>query len=396
MALASSNRAQVRYIAESTFGVTPGTGNPKELRVTGETLDFGITTETSKEIRSDRQTTDQVQTGASASGGLNFELSYAEFDELLEAAIQGTWSEYGTGGTGDPLSLDLDSSAGTITAGVAPTGADAFSNLEVGQWIRLTAPSDAADGAIVRIAEVTSTTVLTVDTETPIPGSGTRTVASSTITSSSLKNGVTQRSFTVEKEFADVGQFFAFRGMTVSEAMLDFATGQILTGSFSFMGKDSVQDTSTTLPGVPVASQAYDVMNAVSGLSNLMEAGVQMSGQYINSLSLSINNGLREQNAIGTLGAVSIAAGTLNVSGNIEMYLADAAIYNKFRNNTATSLTFAVRDGSGFGYVFVLPKIKFSQMSSNADGLDSDVMLSGSYQALMDATTQKTILVYRL
>lgn len=396
MALASSNRAQVRYILESVFGTTPSSGNSTELRVTGESLDFAITTETSKEIRSDRQTTDQVHTGASASGGVDFELSYAEFDPLIEAVMQDTWAEYGTDGTGASLSLSLNSDTGTITAGSAPTGNDAFTSLEVGQWIKLTAPSDAADGAYLLIASRTTTDIV-VDAATPIPGTGTRaSVASCTITSSRLKNGVTQRSFTVEKEFADVTQFFAFRGMTASELSLEFASGQILGGSISFMGKDSLRSGTTTLPGTPTASQTYDVMNAVSGVGEILEAGTALTGQFIKSLSLSINNGLREQDAIGTLGAVAIAAGTLNVSGNIELYLADATMYEKFRQNTATSLSFSAKDGDGNGYVFTLPKIKFSSMQVQAGGLDQDVMLSGGYQALMGAVEGKTLLIDRL
>lgn len=396
MALASSNRAQVRYIEETVFGVTPAAGNPKNLRVTGESLDFSISSETSKEIRSDRQTTDTVQVGASASGGVNFELSYAEFDPLIEAVLQDTWVHYGTAGAGAALSLGIDSTARTLTAGVAPTGNDAFTNLEVGQWFKLTAPSDAANGAYLKVASRT-TTVITVDAATPIPGTGTRAaVANCVIKSSRLKNGVTQRSFTVEKEFADVGQFFAFRGMTASEFSLEFASGQILGGSINFMGKDSQQATATFLPGTPVASQTYDVMNAVSGVGNIMEAGVALTGQFIKSLSLSVNNGLREQTAIGTMGSVAIAAGTLNVSGDIELYLADGTMYNKFRNNTATSLSFSAKDGSGNGYVIVLPKIKFTSMQVQAGGLDSDVMLAGGYQALMGAVEGKTLIIYRL
>jgi len=56
--LASSSRAQVRYIEESAFGVTPNTGTARNLRITGESLDFAIRTDSSKEIRSDRMKPD--------------------------------------------------------------------------------------------------------------------------------------------------------------------------------------------------------------------------------------------------------------------------------------------------------------------------------------------------
>ena len=67
MPLASTSLTQLRYIAETVAGTTPTTGNAINLRMTGESLDFGVQTETSKEIRSDRQTTDVIQVGASCS-----------------------------------------------------------------------------------------------------------------------------------------------------------------------------------------------------------------------------------------------------------------------------------------------------------------------------------------
>lgn len=395
MALASANRVAVRYIAESTFGTTPVAGNPKNLRLTGESLSYGITSETSKEIRSDRQITDVVLTGASASGGINVELSYREYDTIFEAGFMGTWVEYGTAGLGAALSLTLDSAAGTLTAGVAPTGNDAFANLAVGQWFRLTAPSDAADGAYLRVASRTST-VITVATATPIPGSGSRAVANSVIASSRLTNGTTERFFTIEKEFQDVDQFFAFRGMEVSKLSFSFQSGAIVTGSFDFIGKDSVTDVDTTLPGTPVASQTYDVCNAVTGVGQIMENGSPLTSTFIKSLKFDLDNKLRGQTAIGTFGNVGIGSGTLELKGEMEVYLKDGTMYDKFVNNTASAVSWTVHDGAGNGYVLTFPKVKFNDAKVQAGGLDQDVMLNMPFTALMDATTGKTVFMDRL
>lgn len=89
---ASSNLARLLIIPETVFGVTPSTGDVQTLRFTGESLQFGITTETSQEIRSDRQISDLIQVGAEASGDVNFELSYGTYDALIAAALGGTWA----------------------------------------------------------------------------------------------------------------------------------------------------------------------------------------------------------------------------------------------------------------------------------------------------------------
>lgn len=397
MALASTSLVQLRYVAETVAGTTPNLGNHKNLRMTGESLDFSVQTETSKEIRSDRQTSDLIQVGASCSGGFNFELSFKEYDSLLEAVLQGAWADYGTSGKGAAVSLTINSTAGTLTAGVAPTGNDAFANLAVGQWFRLKAPSDAADGAYLKVLSKTST-VITVDNATPIPGAGTRNnVAGCVISASRAKNGSNQRYFTLEKEFSDVGQFLAYRGMSPSKMSLNFESGSIVNGNFEFIGMNaSPMVTATTLPGAPTASESFDVMNAITGVGQLLENGLPMTSTFIKSLKLDFDNALRGQTAIGTFGFVGVAGGTINVGGSMTVYLKDGTAYDKFINNLASSVSWHVKDGAGNGYVLTLPKIKFSSGKVTAGGMNQDAVLEMPFTAILDPVTNATMIIDRL
>lgn len=98
MATASSSLSQLGYIEESTFGVTPGAGNYKQLRMTGESLALNISKDSSKEMDSSRQIRSLVTTKADVNGGINLELSYKEYDDLLAAGLQTNWVVYGTNG----------------------------------------------------------------------------------------------------------------------------------------------------------------------------------------------------------------------------------------------------------------------------------------------------------
>ena len=111
--LASSSLVQVRYIVEATFGVIPVTGNPKELRVTGESLDYTITKEASKEINSTRTISSVTSVTAAASGGINAEFSYQEYDDLIAATLQSTWTVFGTAGISGAASSVAAASRGT-------------------------------------------------------------------------------------------------------------------------------------------------------------------------------------------------------------------------------------------------------------------------------------------
>lgn len=306
MALGTGARTQLRYIPESVFGTTPGTGTPKCLRRTNDDLGFRVQSATSEEIRSDRQTTDLVLVGASAEGSINFELSYGEYDELLAAVLQGTWN----------------------------------------------------------------TDVLT--------------------------NGTTQSSFSIEREHADLAQFVLYRGMTPNTLELNLQSGAIVTGSFGFMGKDQAALSGTTgLPGSPTASLTNDIMNAVSGVGDILEGGSEITGTFIKSLSLSVNNNLRARDGIGTLGSVSIGSGTLGITGKMSVYFANATLYNKFLAGTRTSLAFTISDVDGNEYEWEIPALKFSEGTIQAGSKDADSMVDLGFTAIMDTVSGKMIRITR-
>lgn len=399
MTFATTNRAQLRFIKEATFGVTPGSGNPNNLRMTGESLAFAISTDTSKEIRADRQVTDLIQTGANASGDVNFELSYAEYDPLIEAIMQSAYTVFGVNGVGAAIPTSATFTSNTLTAGSATSGASIFTNLQKGQWVKIagsTAPGQNIWAQVSLTVDPTAT-VLTFQ-GSPFTGATGNGGAAVTISASRISNGTLLNSYTIERALMDAtpAQFFSYRGMCASKMDLKFATGSVVGGTFGFMGKDAIrQDTTSTLPGSPIASKSFDVMNAVSGVGNVMEGGALLSGTFIKSVDLSIDNSLRAQTAIGTLGAVGVGTGTLQVSGTMEVYLADGTMYDKFLNNTASSLSLRATDGAGNGYVITLPKIKYGDAKVNAGAIDQDVMLSMPFNAIMDPASGKTIIIDR-
>lgn len=400
MALASTSRVQLRYIKESVFGTTPGAGNGRNLRMTGESFNYDLTKEMSKEIRSDRQNGSTTTVDAEASGGFNFHMQYAEYDELIEGVMQGAWTVYGTNGvTGTAFSGTVAS--GTITAAVAPTGADAFTNLQKGQWFQYQLTGDPNDKVWFKVSEVTAptTTVITLDASTP--GTAAGPTAGAKIATSRLVNATTQSSYSFEKEFADVTQFFRFTGMTPNKMSLNFAAAALTDGSFEFMGKQGFRAAVTGLPGTPVESKAYDIQNGVRGVGHLWEGGAPITGTYIKSLGMNLDNSLRHQKAINNLGSVGIGSGDFMVTGSMEVYFANGTMYDKFLADTYTKITVGCQDTDGNGYVFQMPRVMLTSGRVVAGGKNQDAMLSFDYQAYADlgnatAALRKTLFIDRL
>lgn len=93
MPFAPTSGARFGYVAEATFGTTPATPTFKPIRATGAGFRTNKTTVVSDEIRPDRNVVDEPQTGQDVAGSYDFELSYGSFDDFLEAALFGNWTD---------------------------------------------------------------------------------------------------------------------------------------------------------------------------------------------------------------------------------------------------------------------------------------------------------------
>lgn len=116
--MSDANNTTLAYKKETSFGVLPATPIFQQLRFTGESLVHAKDTVMSEEIRSDRQRIDLAKVGSQAEGSLNFELSYAEYQELLTGALGASWTVLNRA-----VTADINHTLSTLEAsGVKATG----------------------------------------------------------------------------------------------------------------------------------------------------------------------------------------------------------------------------------------------------------------------------------
>jgi hypothetical protein len=396
MALASSSLYQLRYKPEAVFGLPVTATKCYALRNTGESLKYSQSTEKSNEIRSDRQRTDSIITDASMAGGVNVELSYGEYDPLFEATLQGTWTVFGTNGVSAVIPTSATFAAGTLTAGAATSGINIFTNLVAGQWVKISGSTIPGQNIIAQVSTTIAPTATLLTFEgTPFTGLTGNGGAAVTISASQLKNGVVQRQFTIEKYFSDISQTLTSTGMTPNKLSLALENS-ILKGSFDFLGKTSTLQAGSLLHATVEPSTAFTVMNGVNNVSNILEGGALLAGTFIQKFTMDLANNLRDQKAIGNLGAVGIASGSVDLTGTLDIYFANGTLYNKFINNTASSLSFRVNDSAGNGYIITFPFVKYSDGAITAGSINTDVMVNMTYEAMRDPVTGYTILIDRV
>lgn len=380
---AVTSATQFAYIKEATYGVTPVAGNGAFLRATGETLKFNVQKATSQELRADRAISGAVTTYNAAAGGLNHHLSYNEYDPFIAGALMSAWTVYGTLGV-QAAAASVTATATTLTAGAATSGNDSWANLRKGQWFRLLAPTSANDGKLFRVSTsvAPTTTVITLDASTPASVTGA--IANTVVQTSWIANGVTPSSFTIEHQLTDVAQIFAYRGMQPNVWDLDITSKAIVNTVFDFIGAGQSRGVVTTLPGTTAASKTFDIMNAAVGVATLWLGGAPLTSTKIKSLKLKVDNGLREQDAVGTLGLAGVGFGSATITGSLEAYFADGALYDLFKTDTYTSLTVSVQDAAGNGYVITLPRVLFMTHDVSAGAMNQDAMAALTFQAFSD------------
>lgn len=399
--MSDANRSQIAFVLEATIGTFPGTATMTKLRFTDDSLNYNIEGINSNEIRSDRQPTDLIQTGRESTGGINFELSYGAFDSLIQGALfsDNDWIGVGlgattsitSGATGSNLEFTLNATNNTITLGSGVTH-----GIVSGQWIRL-ADSTADDGH--HFCTTVTGQVLTVQSITT--GEVLDETDTAVISGEYIRNGSTEYGYSMERYLADKGDYFGFKGMMVNTMTITATASSILTGSFEFMGQEAVADTSTMSGGAYAEAASNDVMNAVANVGDIMEGSTltALSGQYIQELSFTINNNLRGIQAIGYAYNVDVGAGTLDVSGTLNLYYEDLTIYNKYIASTTSGISFRVEDesteGTGNAYIFTFPRVRFASDTINVPGQNSDVMENMTWAGLRHATYDYTVQVCR-
>lgn len=306
MAFASGSEHSLYYVAEATAGTTPATPVFKTFRHTGATLALTKETIESQElggrrIRCFRHGNKQV------GGGSDLELSYGDFDDMLQAVTCGTW---------------------------------------------------AAD----------------------TPSAGT----------DQLKTGSTRRTFTFERNFADIAKRIRYTGVEVNELTVNIAPNAVVTGSVSFIGLDQDTDNDMVTGATYTAPSSQCPFDSFSGT---IEEGGSAIG-IVTSAEFTIANGIEALFSVGSSSAIGKSIGKTRITGTITVYFEDMVMLNKFVNETASSLllTLVAEDTSELSLSF--PNIKYTGGSPDVSG-DGPITLSMPFQVLYDSTSTSELVIQR-
>lgn len=164
-------------------------------------------------------------------------------------------------------------------------------------------------------------------------------------------------------------------GAVPNELTIDIKQADKVTMDLSFVAVDNEQRTGTqgVKPGTRPVAEVTEAFNTSSDFSRIKLAVVDPASAsplplfaFSTELSLTLNNNVTPNKAIGTLGAFDTSAGTFEVGGKITAYFADIAAVQAVRNNTDATIDIAmVKNNAGF--VFDVPLMSLGDGRLNVE-----------------------------
>lgn len=394
--MSSSNLVRLAFIAESTYGVTPGAGNFSTARFTSEGLSGTPQTVESQQIRTDRMSSGQVVVGLEVGGDMPFELAKeAAIDSFLESAMYSSWNVLA------PVTVDLaiNTSTKRITRTTGNWNTD---TIVKGDFITLAGFTNTENNTQVMVASIVSNTII----EYVGPSGLVTEVATGTSfeRADKLSIGLTKKSFSIEKKFLDLtDKGINYRGMIVSNLDLSFAYGALATGSFGFSGNDyqtfdaavdALTDGRTV--DAPATSQTLNGSVDMPFLASSAIGVLDTTGFDLQSVSLKLNNNLNAQNVIGDIAPRDYSAGTAQITLDLSAYLTNGAwsILGKKLTQEPFALAFQVKNLDGW-YGFYMPQAQVTFEDPSSGGQNQDIILSMTGTAKVGSAGESALTIYR-
>ena len=207
-----------------------------------------------------------------------------------------------------------------------------------------------------------------------------------------LKVGTTPKFMSIEDYAADIDQARVFTGMSVSTMGISLAPNQMVTTTFGMVGKDMTMSATEKTQDAASGAQPFD---AYSGDISIGNVGGATAVAIVTALDFTLNNSYAPTFVIGDDSAPSLEYGRAEVEGTLTAYFEDAALINRFLNETETEIEVSVDDPTGANsYTFTFPRVKINSADVGVDGPTSR-MITMSFVALYDATEGTNLKITR-
>lgn len=150
------------------------------------------------------------------------------------------------------------------------------------------------------------------------------------------------------------------KGAVANEFTLNVPSAELATVDLSFVATDNEQREGTvgpkqssvkTFPAAKEYNTSSDVGRIRLAIVSQSNANPDALFAYVTEATVSINNNVTPNKAVGVLGAFDVTAGTFEVSGELTAYFSNVAAVQAVRNNSDVTLDISfIKDNQGIIY----------------------------------------------
>ena len=216
----------------------------------------------------------------------------------------------------------------------------------------------------------------------------------------SLKEGTTTKYLSIQKNFqiAGANKQITFTNMAVGSLEIEAEIGSLITGTAGFLGGTVVGDAVDTGSAASDSTSAAGAIFSSADTTTLVKLGDANGGSpttqlNVQAFSFAIDNGLRQQRAIGDKNIIGVGLGRFNVTGSMTVHFSEITEMNKFLSDDAREIELHMTDGTR-GYQFKFPEVKYTSAEVVAGGVDEDIMVEFELQ-MLEGTAGHTVEVVR-
>lgn len=349
------------YVLETTCGVTPTSPVWSPLRFTSGNLQLTRDVLVSTELDGSRDTPSVRLGSKQAAGDISIELSPDSYDDLLEAALGGTWvvrtGEVGLSITVGAVAKTFTRAAGDFTT--APT------SIVVGDMVKFPSLTGNNSGSF-RVTAVTATVITCAGIAAGVLVDE-ATVTTDIKVGDTLVVGSIRRTLSILSNFPDddgTDDYQLINGVEITGFTFDIAVNALVTGTLPTLGLEL-----TLLGATAPAGSTFNppiITKIFSGLdSRILQDGVIIG--FFTSLSLTNDNGQSAQFELGNDAVAFVEKGRANNTLSISTFFSTTDLLQKFLDETEVQLI-TILDGISGSLMFDFPTVKYTSGAPEVAG----------------------------
>ncbi len=195
------------------------------------------------------------------------------------------------------------------------------------------------------------------------------------------KRGSLPTGLTIEKGYTDISQYELFTGCRINAMALSVTPEGLVTGSFDFVGQDmsasgsSFDGTPTDLGHNPIVHHEATTVQEGGGAATLL--GLELN--YTNNLDAG-------RFVIGSANINALPEGRGDTTGTVTLAFENLTLYNKWLNDTESSLDITFTDSAGDTVQFLIPAVHYNGDASPKIESPQGIVIALPFRGIYDAT----------